>query len=129
PPRDGLAGRLSRAYRAHLLPLKIPRSLQRSRKRSRQKHHDRSRRPTKPVAPRSRSGRIASVTLTAGCHLRKHRKTREENMRALRASTVSRSVPAAMLGAWVAVGAPASAHANVITDWNEKAGAVVTPMA
>jgi hypothetical protein len=33
-----------------------------------------------------------------------------------------------MIGAWVAVGAPASARANVITDWDEKAVAIVTPM-
>jgi hypothetical protein len=43
--------------------------------------------------------------------------------------TLSRSVAAAMIGAWVAVGAPASARANVITDWDEKAIAAVTPMA
>ena len=42
--------------------------------------------------------------------------------------TMSRSVSAAMIGAWVAVGAPASARANVITDWDEKAVAIVTPM-
>ena len=42
--------------------------------------------------------------------------------------TLSRSVSAALIGAWVAVGAPASARANVITDWDEKAVAIVTPM-
>jgi hypothetical protein len=55
----------------------------------------------------------------------------EENMCALVVHTVnhiSRSVPAAMIGAWVAIGAPAQACANVITDWDEKAVAVVTPM-
>src|SRR6267378_6578747 len=55
----------------------------------------------------------------------------EENMCALVVHTVnhiSRSVPAAMIGAWVAVGAPVPACANVITDWDEKAVAVVTPM-
>jgi hypothetical protein len=41
---------------------------------------------------------------------------------------MSRSVPAAMIGAWVAVGVPAAACANVITDWDEQAVAVVTPM-
>jgi hypothetical protein len=41
---------------------------------------------------------------------------------------ISRSVPAAMIGAWVAIGAPVQACANVITDWDEKAVAVVTPM-
>ena len=49
-------------------------------------------------------------------------------MRALAACTMSRSVPAAMIGAWVAVGAPAPACANVITDWDEKGVAIVTPM-
>jgi hypothetical protein len=53
----------------------------------------------------------------------------EEDMRASVAYTLSRSVPAAMIGAWVAVGAPAAARANVITDWDEKAVIVVTPMA
>jgi hypothetical protein len=53
----------------------------------------------------------------------------EENMRASIIQTMSRSIPAAVIGAWVAVGAPAPARANVITDWDEKAVAVVTPMA
>jgi hypothetical protein len=53
----------------------------------------------------------------------------EEDMRASVAYTLSRSVPAAVIGAWVAVGAPAAARANVITDWDEKAVIVVTPMA
>jgi hypothetical protein len=39
-----------------------------------------------------------------------------------------RSVPAAMIGVWAAVGAPAAAFANVITDWDEKAVAAVIPM-
>ena len=45
------------------------------------------------------------------------------------AYTMSRSVLAAIFGAWVAVGVPALAFANVITDWDEKALGVVTPMA
>jgi hypothetical protein len=49
-------------------------------------------------------------------------------MRTLKAHTTSRWVPAALIGAWIAVGAPAQARANVITDWDEKAVAVVTPM-
>jgi PAP2 superfamily len=53
----------------------------------------------------------------------------EENMRASMVHTISRSVPAAMIGAWLAVGAAAPACANVITDWDEKAIVVVTPMA
>ena len=48
-------------------------------------------------------------------------------MRASIACTMNRLVPAALIGACVAVGAPAPAHANVITDWDEKAVAVVMP--
>ncbi len=44
------------------------------------------------------------------------------------AHIMSRSVPAVIIGAWVVVGAPAPARANVITDWDEKAAAVVAPM-
>jgi hypothetical protein len=47
-------------------------------------------------------------------------------MRASITNTMRRAVPAAMIGAWVAVGAPAAA-ANVITDWDEKAVAIVLP--
>jgi hypothetical protein len=50
----------------------------------------------------------------------------EEAMRASITDTMRRSVPAAMIGAWVLIGAPA-AVANVITDWDEKAVAVVLP--
>ena len=49
-------------------------------------------------------------------------------MRASIACTMRRSVPAAMIGVWAAVGAPAAAFANVITDWDEKAVAAVIPM-
>ena len=45
-------------------------------------------------------------------------------MRAL----MSRSIPAALIGASLAVAIPASARANVITDWDEKAVAVVSPI-
>jgi PAP2 superfamily len=54
-----------------------------------------------------------------------------KNMRALivhTSSRIRRSVPAAMIGAWVAVGVPAPAFANVITDWDEKAVAIITTM-
>jgi len=44
------------------------------------------------------------------------------------ADTMSRSVSAVIIGAWVAVGAAAPACANVITDWDEKAVAVVSPI-
>jgi hypothetical protein len=36
---------------------------------------------------------------------------------------------ASIIGACLAVGVPMSASANVITDWDEKAVAVITPMA
>src|SRR5712664_857916 len=49
----------------------------------------------------------------------------EENMRA----SMSRSIPAALIAASLAVAIPASARANVITDWDEKAVVVATPMA
>src|ERR1700716_4183027 len=52
----------------------------------------------------------------------------EENMRASMIHTMSRSIPAALIGASLAVAIPASARANVITDWDEKAVAVVTPI-
>jgi PAP2 superfamily protein len=48
-------------------------------------------------------------------------------MRALVAYLMGRSVSVAIVGAWAAVVAPAPAFANVITDWDEKAVAVVTP--
>jgi hypothetical protein len=44
-------------------------------------------------------------------------------------ASVGRSISAALIGASLAVVIPASARANVITDWDEKAVAVVTPMA
>ena len=47
-------------------------------------------------------------------------------MRVSITDTLSRSVPAALIGGWVVVCAPA-AVANVITDWDEKAIAVVFP--
>jgi hypothetical protein len=44
------------------------------------------------------------------------------------AYTMNRSVWGATIGAWVAVGAAAPACADVITDWDEKAVAIVTPL-
>ena len=52
----------------------------------------------------------------------------EENMRASTAYKMSRSVPAAMISSWIAVGLPAPACANVITEWDDKALVLVTPM-
>ena len=40
---------------------------------------------------------------------------------------LSNSASAIMFGAWLAIGVPVSASANVITDWDEKAVAVVMP--
>ena len=40
---------------------------------------------------------------------------------------ISHSVSAVMIGAWLAIGFPIPASANVITDWDEKAVAVVMP--
>jgi hypothetical protein len=51
----------------------------------------------------------------------------EGNMRALMVYTMSRSISAVIIGAWVAVGGAVPACANVITDWDEKAVAVVMP--
>jgi PAP2 superfamily protein len=45
------------------------------------------------------------------------------------ARTLARSVWAATIGAWLAVGAAAPARADVITDWDEKAIAAVAPLA
>ena len=41
--------------------------------------------------------------------------------------TMSRSALAIIIGAWLVVGAAMSASANVITDWDEKAVAIVLP--
>jgi hypothetical protein len=49
-------------------------------------------------------------------------------MLALLGRTMSRSVSAVIIGAGVAMSAATSAFANVITDWDEKAITVVTPM-
>ena len=43
-------------------------------------------------------------------------------------ASISRSIPAALIAASLAVAIPASARANVITDWDEKAVVVVAPM-
>jgi hypothetical protein len=51
------------------------------------------------------------------------------NMRASMVHAMRHSVPAAIIGAWIAVGVPAAACANVITDWDEKAVAAVAPLA
>jgi hypothetical protein len=52
----------------------------------------------------------------------------EANMHPAIAHTIGHSVSAAIVGAWAAAFVPAPAHANVITDWDEKAVTVVTPM-
>ena len=52
----------------------------------------------------------------------------EEEMPASIAYKMSHSIPAAMIASWIAIGGPAPARANVITDWDEKAIAVVSPI-
>jgi PAP2 superfamily len=42
--------------------------------------------------------------------------------------TMRRSVSAGLIGGWLAIGTPAPACANVITDWDDKAIIAVTPM-
>ena len=49
-------------------------------------------------------------------------------MGASRACTLSQSISVAVIGAGIAFAAPLSARANVITDWDETASAVVMPM-
>lgn len=44
-------------------------------------------------------------------------------------STLGRSMLSVILAVWIALGIAASAFANVITDWDEKALVAVTPMA
>src|SRR4030088_492794 len=51
----------------------------------------------------------------------------EENSRASMIHTMSRSIPAALIGASLAVAVPASARADVITDWDQKAIEIVAP--
>jgi hypothetical protein len=50
-------------------------------------------------------------------------------MRAFMVHTMSQLTSAVIIGAWGAVGVASSACANVITDWDEKAVAVVMPPA
>ena len=49
-------------------------------------------------------------------------------MRALCSCPMSRSVAAAMIGALICLGVSGRAYANVITDWDAKAVAIVTPL-
>ena len=48
-------------------------------------------------------------------------------MRALIANTIRSSIPVSILGICIAVGAPPPAYPNVITEWDERALAVVVP--
>src|SRR6516162_5743534 len=52
----------------------------------------------------------------------------EDKVRASLAYTMRHSVSAALFGASLAIGAPVPACANVITDWDDKALVLVTPM-
>src|SRR5437899_2206126 len=54
---------------------------------------------------------------------------KEGNMPASPANTTSHSASTIIIGAWLAFAVPTSAAANVITDWDDKAVVVVTPMA
>jgi len=49
-------------------------------------------------------------------------------MSIFRAVTIVRSIPTIAIGAWIAAGAPAPTHANVITDWDENAVSVARQM-
>jgi hypothetical protein len=46
----------------------------------------------------------------------------------MRASRTIASIPSAVIAAFVAVGAPAAASANVITDWDERAIILLKPL-
>ena len=48
-------------------------------------------------------------------------------MPTFRAPTIIRSIPPALISTWIALGAPALARANVITDWDAKAVAFAAP--
>src|SRR5260370_3216595 len=52
---------------------------------------------------------------------------KDGHMPASHGYTMKHSASAIIIGAWLAVGAPMSASANVITDWDEKAVAIVLP--
>src|SRR5262249_21669944 len=52
---------------------------------------------------------------------------KERDMLSSPADTMSHSASAIIVGAWLAIAAPMSASANVITDGDEKAVAVVMP--
>jgi hypothetical protein len=52
----------------------------------------------------------------------------EESMHALSIYPKRHSIKAAIIGALISFGVPATARANVITDWDEKAIAVITPV-
>ena len=54
-------------------------------------------------------------------------KLKEETYASFTAYTMSHCASAIIFGAWLAIGVPVSASANVITDWDEKAVAVVLP--
>src|SRR5262245_55484416 len=54
---------------------------------------------------------------------------KEGNMPASPAYTMNHSASAILIGAWLSFGAPMSATANVITDWDDKATVTVMPMA
>jgi PAP2 superfamily len=90
--------------------------------------HGRRRRPTRPGLIDDRTDRrlseIAEVTRVRWSFY----KLMEGNMPVSIAYTVNRSTWAAIIGAWVILGATAPVCANVITEWDERALAAVAPL-
>src|SRR6516165_1795665 len=52
----------------------------------------------------------------------------EDQMRASNVHRITGSIPIAIIGAFVALGVPAAASANVITDWDEIAIDLLKPL-
>src|SRR5262245_8434004 len=77
--------------------------------------------PASPIARPARLARASPVHST-------HHTFLEATMRTSLFHRLTRSIPATMIGIWIAVGVPAAACANVITDWDDKAVVIVTPM-
>src|SRR5215468_9365071 len=56
------------------------------------------------------------------------RSNQEDHMRTSRAQLVSRSLATALLGTLTVFAAPSPVRANVVTDWDERAVTIVTPL-
>ena len=75
-------------------------------------------------------GKHRTIAFPEGLRRSRHPRVKtsvEGNMRALVANTIRSSISIAMLGICFAVGAPPPAYPNVITDWDERALAIVVP--